>query len=119
MKRLLLVCVVVIMVSVFSNAVCDTVDSIKFRGIDWGISPDEFLAKIEEENWNYVAEEHDSMNYITSLAWGKWDDIIFSPGYKYIVISNVTVQSSCSDLPFPFSAAVLDVFRNLRPPAEK
>jgi hypothetical protein len=31
----------------------------------------------------------------------------------------VTVQSSCSDLPFPFSAAVLDVFRNLRPPAEK
>jgi hypothetical protein len=46
-------------------------------------------------------------------------DIIFSPGYKYIVISNVTVQSSCSDLPFPFSAAVLDVFRNLRPPAEK
>jgi len=78
MKRLLLVCVVVIMVSVFSNAVCDTVDSIKFRGIDWGISPDEFLAKIEE-NWNYVAEEHDSMNYITSLAWGKWDDIIFSP----------------------------------------
>lgn len=44
---------------------------------------------------------------------------IFSPGYKYIVISNVTVQSSCSDIPFPFSAAVLDVFRNLRPPAEK